>query len=259
MPASPLGPKALRATVRAVRRGEEEGRVVVEGARLVAEAIAHKARLDLLVVSPRLRTRPLSSEAIARIASHPAAQAVTDQEMERLSAGPSHQGVLAVLALPRWTPEDCLAGDGWVVVLDGVQDAANLGGIARAALAFGASGIWYRRGGVRPENPRAYRASAGAFLHLPIAALDELETALAQLGWPVWVASAHGEPLGAAWPPPGRALLVLGSEGQGTALRLGRTVAIPMREGSESLNVAQAAAVLLWRAGSALQAGAEPV
>ncbi len=245
--------------MRAVRRGEAEGRVVVEGARLVAEAVAQGARLDLLVVSPRLRTRPIPAEALGSIEAHPAAQFLTDQELERLSGGSSHQGTLAVVALPRWTPEDCLTGAGWLVVLDGVQDAANLGGIARAALAFGAAGIWYRRGGARPDNPRAYRAAAGAFLRLPIAAVDDLDAALAALEWPVWVASAHGEAMDGAWPPAGRAALVLGSEGQGSSVGIGRTVSIPMREGSESLNVAQAAAVLLWRVRSALQADSDLV
>lgn len=179
--------------------------------------------------------------------------------MERLCGGPSHQGALAVLELPAWTPDDCLRGDGWLVALDSVQDPANLGGIARAALAFGASGLWCRQGGARQQNPRAYRAAAGAFLHLPIAHLPDFEAQIEALGWPIWVASAHGEALGDEWPAPGRAVLVLGNEGRGSTLALGRNVAIPMRGASESLNVSQAAAVLLWRAQSALQAGGHPV
>lgn len=235
-----------------MRRGGQEGRVVVEGARLVAEAVSQGARLDLLVVSPRLMTRPLPPEDLALLRSHPLAQSVTDAEMEQLSGGPSHQGALAVVALPRYAPQDCLRGDGWLVALDGVQDAANFGGIARAALAFGASGIWYRTGGARPDNARAYRAAAGALLRLPIAPIADLETALGNLGWPIWIAAARGEPMGEVWPPPGRAALVLGSEGQGSDISIGRTVAIPMRPGTESLNVTQAAALLLWRAAAAL-------
>ncbi len=255
MSASTESPKALRAKVRAARRGEFAGRVVVEGARLIAEAIAQEARLDLLVVSPRLRTRPLPPAQVAAIEGFPGAVAVTDPEMERLSGGPSHQGTLALVRLPAWTPADCLRGAGWLVALDGVQDAANLGGIARAALAFGASGIWYREGGVRPENPRAYRAAAGAFLRLPIAPVQDLAGELSALSWPVYVAAARGAPVDGSWPPPGRAALVFGSEGQGSSVAIGQTVAIPMLEGTESLNVAQAAAILLWRAGVTLQAG----
>lgn len=231
--------------VRGVRRGEHPRLVVVEGARLASEAVQRGATLRLVLVSPRLKTRPMPREAISALAGHPLAERVPDEELARLSAGPSHQGVLIVLELPDFRPQDCLAGDGWLVALDRVQDAMNLGAIARAALAFGASGIWYQEGGARPDSARAYRASAGALLDLPVVGQANLEEELAGLSWPIYVASAHGAPIGRDWPPHGRAVLVLGNEGQGSAISRGRAVTIPTSPRSESLNVAQAGAILL--------------
>lgn len=237
----------LRGYLRDVRRGRLPGRVVVEGARLVAEAAAAQARIEALVWSPRVAGRPLPQGEIERILNHPLAREVGDAEMDRLAVGPSHQGVLAVVVLPQWTPADCLRGLGWLVVLDGVQDPLNFGAIARAARAFGASGLWYRPGGAQPLSTKVYRASAGALLDLPVAPVADLGEALRDAGRPVWVAAADGEPLPPDWPPAVSGALVLGNEGRGTAIALGRRIAIPMRRGTESLNVAQAAAILLSR------------
>ncbi len=237
----------IRSQVRDVRRGRVTGRVVVEGARLVAEAVRHGAATELLLWSPHLLGRPLPPEDLGHITGYPAAREISDAEMERIASGTSHQGVLAVVALPAFRPADCVRGDGWLVALDGVQDPLNFGAIARSARAFGASGVWYRRGGAGPCSTRAYRAAAGAFLDLPVAALDDLEAALAAQERPIFVAAAQAPPLPHDWPPPGPGVLVLGAEGQGTGIGLGQRVSIPMRPGSESLNVAQAAAILLSR------------
>ena len=238
---------AIRTYLRDIRRGRISGRVVVEGARLVAEAVAWGAAVDLVLFSPHLASRPLPPGDLERVRRHPQAREITDAELERLSSGSSHQGVLAVVALPAFQPDDCLAGDGWLVVLDGVQDPLNLGAIARSARAFGASGLWYREGGAAPYSTRAYRAAAGALLDLPVAAVGDLQAQLAALSRPIWVAAADGVPIGPDWPQPGPGVLVFGSEGRGTDIAAGRRIAIPMRRGSESLNVAQAAAILLSR------------
>ena len=238
---------AIRGFVRDVRRGRLAGRVVVEGARLVAEAVARGAAVELLLISPHLASRPLPPWDLARMQSHPQALPVTDAEMERLSSGGSHQGVLAVVALPSFAPDDCLQEGGWLVVLDGVQDPLNFGAIARSARAFGASGIWYREGGAAPYSSRAYRAAAGALLDLPVARVADIASALSSQQRAVFVAAADGEPIGRLWPNVGPGVLVLGSEGAGTQITLGHRIAIPMRAGSESLNVAQAAAILLSR------------
>lgn len=234
--------------LRAIRRGEMGGRVAVEGVRLVAEALARDAPLDLLLCSPRLFGRPGLGAQAARIASHPGCQRVSDRELAQLARGPSHQGVLAVIRLPEFSPEDCVRRRTVLVCLDGVQDPANFGMIARAARAFGASGVWYRDGGARPDNPRAFRAAAGALLEVPVAPVAHLDAAIAALGWPTFIADAAGAPIDDAWPGELPIVLVMGSEGQGARVARGTRVAVAMEPQSESLNVAQAAALFLSRA-----------
>lgn len=233
--------------MRAVRHGDMPGRVVVEGVRLVAEAVDRGAPLDLLLCSPRAEERPGLAEAADRMLGHPVCQRISDRELSELASGPSHQGVIAVVRLPEFRPEDCTKLPSVLVCLDGVQDPANFGGIVRAARAFGASGVWYRSGGARPDNQRAYRASAGALLDVPVAPLEDLEAALQSLRWPVYVADARGEDIDDLWPQELPIALVMGGEGAGAKVRVGRMVSIAMEAGSESLNVAQAATILLSR------------
>ena len=148
---------------------------------------------------------------------------------------------IALFARPRWTAEDVFT-DKIVVALDAVQDPGNVGTIVRLAAAFDAAGVILLPGCADAYGPNAIRASAGAILRVPMVemAIDEL---LAR-GLPIFAADTHGSnelPTG---------VLVFGSEGQGISdgLRsVARLVRIEMSGRVESLNVAAAAAILLWR------------
>lgn len=255
MPARPKDTlRAARELLRSIRRGGERGRVAVEGVRLVAEVIDRGAPLDLLLCSPRIFGRPGLDAEAGRVVAHPGCRMVSDRELAGLASGPSHQGVLAVVRMPLFAPEDCVRRRSVLVCLDGVQDPANLGMIARAARAFAAAGIWYREGGARPDNPRAFRAAGGALLEVPVAPVGDLDAALAALGWPVFIADAAGAAIDDVWPPALPLALVMGSEGHGPQVARGTRVAIAMEPESESLNVAQAATILLARVHRALRA-----
>ena len=93
---------------------------------------------------------------------------VLDGLFHKLASTESPQGVLALVRLPEWTPEDLLRGTPLVVVLDGVQDPGNAGAILRTAEAFGATGAVFLKGTVSPSNPKCLRASAGSAFRLPI-------------------------------------------------------------------------------------------
>jgi len=94
-----------------------------------------------------------------------------------------------------------------------------------------------------PYNPKAIRASAGAILNVPIVSMSVEELLAARR--PIFVADATGS---TSELPTG--ILVLGSEGQGVSPALrerSRAIAIETSGRVESLNVAAAAAILLWR------------
>lgn len=171
-----------------------------------------------------------------------------------------HQGVLLDAGpLPELSLEDLVplpGRGGWLVALDGIEDPQNLGAILRVADAAGVAGALLPERRVAPLSPAVGRASAGALEHLPVARVTNLGRALRALkeqGF--WVHGATPDAPGDLYETPDRAfdprlVLVLGSEGRG--LRPGIRAAvdtlyrIPMRGQVSSLNVATAAAVVLF-------------
>ena len=79
---------------------------------------------------------------------------------------------------PAWTLPQLFRGRSLVVVLDGLQDPGNAGTIARAAEAFGATGMLFLKGTVSPFNAKTLRASAGSLFRVPF--VHGLDAALAR-------------------------------------------------------------------------------
>jgi 23S rRNA (guanosine2251-2'-O)-methyltransferase len=178
----------------------------------------------------------------------------------RVPEGVSHQGVLLEAGpVPAVSLEDLIPpadSGGWLVALDGIEDPQNLGAILRVADAAGVRGALLPERRIAPLSPAAARASAGALEHLPVARVTNLARALGSLkDHGFWVHGATPEaPLDLYETPDRlfdrRLVLVLGSEGRG--LRPGVRSAvdtlyrIPMQGQVASLNVATAAAVVLF-------------
>jgi tRNA G18 (ribose-2'-O)-methylase SpoU len=170
-----------------------------------------------------------------------------------------HRGVLACgRRAARSSVAELLPGrDGaraTIVVLPDVQDPTNLGSIIRSTAAFGCEGIVLGPRCADPFSRRVLRVSMGAAFHLPIVESTDLTAdlrAIADAGLEVAAAviDATAEPLATARRSE-RLAIVLGGEGHGLSeewLKLcHRRVTIPMQLGIDSLNVAVAAAVLLY-------------
>jgi 23S rRNA (guanosine2251-2'-O)-methyltransferase len=214
----------------------------------------------------RLRLRPGEGRsalaelvALATAAGVPVEETDAEELGRRAGAGVSHQG--AVLSAGP-LPELALAALGTgppprvLVALDGVEDPQNVGAIVRVAEAAGAAGLVLTQRRAPPLGPAVSRASAGAIEWLPVARVVNLGRALAELkerGF--WVFGADpGAPDDlfslSSRVVRGDRVVVLGAEGRG--LRTGieqaldHRVRIPMAGRVESLNVAAAAAVILF-------------
>ena len=180
--------------------------------------------------------------------------------LDAVAGFPLHRGVLA---LGRRAPDPgadallSLPGPARVLVLFGIANHDNMGGLFRNAAAFGARAVLLDAECCDPLYRKSVRVSVGAALTTPFARLAPGEDVLARL-------SAHGfealalSPAGAEplhrLRPPERAALLLGAEGPGLApdvLVRARTVAIPMIGRFDSLNVATAGALALHRLATA--------
>lgn len=131
-----------------------------------------------------------------------------------------------------------------LLLLDAPRHPGNAGAAVRVAAAAGASGVAVT-GDLDPWHPAVLRGSAGLHYALPVLTAD-----VDELAGPVLVLDADGDRLGEV---PDDAVLVVGSEragvGRRARARADAVVALPMRAGVSSLNLATAAAAALyaWR------------
>lgn len=248
---SPDNPKvryARRLGDRGFRR--REGRIVVEGVRLTADAleaglepafVLASEGLDRTGAGRRLR-EALAATAAPLLPASPAALVAAADTV-------TPQGVVAVFPTPRCPWPVTL---GLVVVADGIQDPGNMGTLLRTAAAAGADGAVLAPGSVDAFNPKALRAGMGAQFRLPVRGCPAQDVPDLLAGLQVVVADAGGavEYTAVDWRAP--SALVIGSEGRGAseALRSQSTTSaqIPLARGTESLNAAAAAAVMLFEA-----------
>lgn len=140
------------------------------------------------------------------------------------------------------------------VVLDGLQDAGNVGTILRSAGAFGFRQVLALRGTAALWSPKVLRAGMGA--HFGLRLVEGLEpSALERLRVPLLATSSHqGSYLHQAklpWP----CAWVMGHEGQGVSAQVAQMatqfVRIVQPGGEESLNVGAAAAICLHASAAA--------
>ena len=166
-----------------------------------------------------------------------------------------HRGVLAVGAKPEPLSAEALlarAGDKAVVlVLMGIANHDNLGGIFRNAAAFGVDGVILDGDCCDPFYRKAIRVSIGATLSVPTAWLAPGEDVVDLLDrhrfQGLALSPAADQTLARLVPPP-RAAVLLGAEGPGLSQAVMdrvSTVGIPMAGGFDSLNVATTSGIVL--------------
>ncbi|MHB8587601.1 MAG: TrmH family RNA methyltransferase [Candidatus Dormibacteraceae bacterium] len=222
--------------IRRLAQRREPGHVLLEGARVLAEAEA--AGLEFEVVAVRegdgFTARTGRHITLARGVFRSVSQTVTPQGVIAIAKVKEEDASAAVAAARR---------RGWpLVVLDGVQDPGNVGAICRTAAAAGAPALAVLQGSADPYGAKAVRASAGNVFRLTVARAAWSDLAgLEGYG----AAAAGGEPLaGAAIEKAG--MIVLGSEAHGLSRSDLKLVTVHLSEGVESLNVAAAAALILF-------------
>ncbi len=254
----------LVARLRAAARRETDD-VLLDGPHLLAEALrspasAHggRCRLEFVVAThgavERAETATLCDEAAARgLPVH----LVPEQLATAVSPARTPTGVVALAAVRTATLDETLEqAPALVVVLAGIQDPGNVGGIVRTAEAAGATGVVLLPGTADPLGWKAVRASMGSALRLPLhraasdaAVLDAL--ARRQVRLVAADARAHDA---SGWTVDWNAPLALaiGAEGSGVppAVREAADahVRIDLAADVDSLNAAAAAAILLFEA-----------
>jgi len=231
---------------------EKNAAFIVEGVRVVEEALSAAIDLKFALVSASLEDSARGRALSERLAATTAVRRVTDGELRKQAETDTPQGVLAVAAIPRYDLATLrVAERARALVLDAVQDPGNLGTLIRSAAAFAVNAVIALPGTVDYWNPKVVRAAAGATFHVPLIAAQEAETweFLHAHRFVICGADLEGSDIsGVALAE--RSALVVGNEGGGlrkpTRAHVDQLIRIPMPGRAESLNVAAAAAILLY-------------
>jgi TrmH family RNA methyltransferase len=232
----------------------EQAAFLLEGTHLLQEALANGYPLDIICATPAWidRYADLWEQAVS-LAYAPRCEIVSPDLLEVLATTVHPDGVVAVAARQARSRPSFDAS--LAIALDTIQDPGNLGTIIRTAAAAGAEGLWLSGDSVDADHPKVLRASAGQWFRLPIGVSDDLSATLQQI-------KAQGTQIVATLPRASQtlweadltkpSLILLGNEGAGLSADLAEladvAVTIPQANGVESLNVAIAAALLLYEA-----------
>lgn len=239
---NPLMAHIRRLTVSRSHR-YETGEYLGDGVKLLEEAVRWGAALTAVVYTPGTVLPSLPED--VRLVEVPA------DLMRSVSPMEAPQGALFLARIPDRTVPEALSGRRYLA-LEGVQDPGNVGTILRAADAFEADGLILLPGCADPYNHKTVRSSMGAVFRLPFWSCDlgQLLRLAERSGLPLLGAALREDTVDVREADLRRSVVLLGSEGRGLSeaalSACGQTVRIPMAGRCESLNVAAAAAVLLW-------------
>jgi|WetSurMetagenome_2_1015567.scaffolds.fasta_scaffold55042_2 RNA methyltransferase, TrmH family len=248
----------LVAACKALARGRGgDDRLLLDGLHLLDDALRAGLRLETVAMTPAFAESGDGRRVIAALASTGTETVqVSEAVLAAMSPVSTPSGVIAVAARPSWTLADVFASaPQLVLVATDIQEPGNVGAIARSAEACGATGVVFAGASADPFGWKALRGAMGSSLRLPVAASRSCDTVLA-------AARALGIRVAATVPRGGHdphdvdlrgpIAIVLGGEGPGLAPDLvdaaDLRLSIPMHGPIESLNVAVAAAILVYEA-----------
>lgn len=216
---------------------KRSGRFVVEGYKMVSEALSNNKSVELLVGT---------SDGLARFLCYEIDKIeVSEEVLSYVSDAVTPQGVLAVLkeefAEPKTPIKPC-------VLLDGVSDPGNMGTIIRTCAAVGVKDI-YLVDCCDVYSPKTVRSSMSGIFFVNLINLKREDVASVMAETPIIVADMGGENV-FDFNPPDKYCLVIGNEANGVSTSVRslatHTVKIPMAKTSESLNAGVSLAITLY-------------
>lgn len=245
----------LIAGLSAKKQRDKHGLFLAEGIRLVEEAVAAKWPIEKFVYCEKLLTQERGGELLLRLEeSGIEGLLLSDNVWKKISLTDNSQGIIVVIKkqiteLARLESANCIA------VLDGVQDPGNIGTLIRTSAAAGCDGVILTSGTADPFSDKAVRAAMGALFKLPViegvSAENLIEFCQQQQIRLISSALEESTPYDEL-DYCGKNAIVFGNEGNGVRPELltasEKRVLIPLCHGIESLNVAAAAAVILYEA-----------
>jgi TrmH family RNA methyltransferase len=241
--------KLIRSLMGRARERREANAFVIEGVRLVEEAVNTGWKFQFVLYSAGVSER--SKNLLSRLqAERIEVDEVSNDLLQKLSDTETPQGILAVLENTRLPlPHDL----NFLLIPDQIRDPGNLGTLLRSAAAAGVQAICLPPNTTDAFAPKVLRAGMGAHFRVPIHEMgwEEIRRLCRTAGLQVLVAEMRGTP---CWETDLRKplALIIGGEAEGAsaeaqALADGK-ISIPMTGRIESLNAGVAGSILMFEA-----------
>ncbi|EKD41274.1 MAG: hypothetical protein ACD_73C00783G0002 [uncultured bacterium] len=226
----------------------------VYGRHVVAEVIqaGKRAISEIWVADASLQDKDVKAS-LSNLSIKP--QIVPRKKLDDLTKGANHQGIVAFVESWAYTPLEklILQKPKVVVVCDSITDPHNLGAIARAMRCFNAEGLVLNKDHSCGVTPTVMKSSAGAIENLTISLVINISRALEDLkqaGYWVYAASLNATETLPQIKWADYVVIVLGNEGEGIRPLVLKNsdvlFKIPQKGNFDSLNVSQAASVILY-------------
>ncbi|MGA9658255.1 MAG: RNA methyltransferase [Asticcacaulis sp.] len=219
-----------------------EGRVVLE--RLFASKLARTH--SVLTTTERLRGLDVSA-----LSEDVPVYVVAQDLMDELAGFPIHRGYLALGAyVPSLSLAEVLAADQVrVLVLSGIANTDNMGGLMRNAAAFGVDAVILDSTCCDALYRKAIRVSVGGVFQVPHYRTTDLMATIRAHDLTAYALSPAGEIALDDVEAAARSAMLFGAEGPGLSndiLDACTTVRITMSGGFDSLNVATTSGIVLY-------------
>lgn len=247
--------KTLKSLERKKGRSET-GLFLAEGARLIGQGLANGWQADALLVAASMADRPHLAGLIKDARSAGARVVLAaDKLMSRITHKDNAQSVVAAFR-QRHLSLDALPqqSGGLYLALYEVRDPGNLGTILRTADCAGISGVILVGTCCDPYSFEAVRASMGSIFDMPFASasFDRFNAWRKGLGLSMSAASVNGTARHDRTDFTGGSVIIMGNEQSGLPAEAeaacDQLCLIPMRGGADSLNLAQATAIMTYEA-----------
>ncbi len=234
----------------------KEGIFVAEGEKVVRRLLQSDLEIISLLLTEEWFEKLNASEDLSQ--GNPAIYITKKETVEEIVGYNLHQGIMAVGKVPVNRTMDetitALQQPYMLVALDGLMNSENVGVVVRNCAAFGVNAIVVGENSSSPYLRRAVRNSMGTVFRLPVVHVDNLIETLRSLHanhhTSIIGTDIRGEHKLSEAGFSGNICIVLGSEGDGIRKEVldicTERVAIPMMNGTDSLNVASASAVFLY-------------
>lgn len=237
--------KLVRALLGRAKERRAAGAFVVEGVRLVEEAVISNWGFRFVLYDESLNARGL--RLVEKLDDKKIeVEKVESRLLQSLSETETPQGILAILELnqlPLTNSPDFL------LIPDQIRDPGNLGTLLRSAAAAGVQAVLLPPEATDAFAPKVVRSGMGAHFRLPIHSMTWEEIHARAKGLQVYLADMDGK---SCWEEDLRQplALIIGGEADGAseaARKLAtQKISIPMSGSVESLNAGVAGSVLMF-------------